>query len=88
MAEHAKLTLSLMRAGVPNMEILGATDLPALVKVAQKHGLQSLLSEEQSKEEQTGSEALHWEEASAESPSQRAPAGPQPPASARLGTRA
>jgi hypothetical protein len=46
MAEHAKLTLSLMRAGVPNMEILAATDLPALIKVAKKHDLERLISGE------------------------------------------
>lgn len=57
MAEHAKLTLALMRAGVPNMEILAASTLPALVKVARKHNLEQLVSSETSSSSEANAEA-------------------------------
>ena len=73
MADHAKLTLSLMRAGVPNMEILAATDINALVKVAQKHNLHRLLSDEQG----AAAKADDDEDAESSNGSQHTPTGQQ-----------
>ena len=72
MADHAKLTLALMRAGVPNMEILAATDMPALIKVVKKHNLEKeLLTEEQ----QEANEEPKDEDSTDSGGSQRSPTG-------------